>query len=496
MYSDRGFRASEIGDVDVVKHAGVYHLFHLTLPNHDYIAHAVSDDGLHWQRVKNALFISDPKAWDDDMLWTMHVSPDPYHPGCWRMFYTGLCLREHGRIQRVGLAHSNDLYVWHKDTTETFPLEIPNHSYESSVDEGRHWVSFRDPFCFQENGQVYLLAAARVNHGPIIRRGCVSLAKEIAENTFEFSAPLFHPMRYDDVEVPNIVKLRNTYYLLGSIREDLKVHYWYSDKFEGPYRNFSDNVLLPQGNYAARVCWDEDRYLLWNFFYKGLKPKGEHFMAPPKELVVTDDGQLRPKSFEGFQSMISHSLDASKLLPLEQLFMSPHASSATKDSSCSPCWLASESSFEVFLLQGEYQNVILSGELSMEGQGKCGLVLRINDEGDGYYLSLDLFKGLAQLRAWRYNPDGGIEEAFHYQPLQAAYYIATQDPHSFCLLAYEQYIEFSLNGYVLLSLADDQFERGKLGFYVESARIRVTNLQLHVCHQAPTESYPTGMANY
>jgi beta-fructofuranosidase len=147
-------------------------------------------------------------------------------------------------------------------------------------------------------------------------------------------------------------------------------------------------------------------------------------------------------------------------------------------------------------LQGTYQNVIFSGELTMEGRGKCGLVLRINEEGDGYYLSLDLFKGLAQLRAWRHNPQGGIEEAFHYQPLQATYYIATQDPHPFCLIAYEQYIEFSLYDHVVLTLADDQFAHGKIGFYTESAKIRVDNLQLHVCHLPSAESYPTGIANY
>ena len=124
MYSGYGFRDFEIGDVDVVKHDGIYHLFHLTLPNHDYIAHAVSEDGLKWRRVKNALFISDPMAWDDDMLWTMHVSSDPYKRGAWRMFYTGLCMRERGRVQRIGLARSDDLYIWRKDGSESYPLEI------------------------------------------------------------------------------------------------------------------------------------------------------------------------------------------------------------------------------------------------------------------------------------------------------------------------------------------------------------------------------------
>ncbi|MCA9972344.1 MAG: hypothetical protein KC425_19115, partial [Anaerolineales bacterium] len=125
MYTSYGFRESEIGDVDVVRHGGLYHLFHLTLPNHDYIAHAVSEDGLRWRRVKNALFIGDPVSWDDDMLWTMHISPDPYRPNAWRMFYTGLSMRERGRIQRIGLARSDDLYTWHKEPGDAYPLVIP-----------------------------------------------------------------------------------------------------------------------------------------------------------------------------------------------------------------------------------------------------------------------------------------------------------------------------------------------------------------------------------
>lgn len=73
MYSGRGFREWEIGDVEVIKEGDTYHLFHLVLPNHDYIAHATSKDCINWVRVKNALFVGDPGEWDDDMLWTMSV---------------------------------------------------------------------------------------------------------------------------------------------------------------------------------------------------------------------------------------------------------------------------------------------------------------------------------------------------------------------------------------------------------------------------------------
>lgn len=493
MYTGYGFRDFEIGDVDVVKQDGIYHLFHLTLPNHDYIAHAISEDGLTWRRVKNALFISDPVAWDDDMLWTMHISPDPYRPGEWRMFYTGLCMEERGRIQRIGLARSKDLYHWEKVVSDAYPLEASGSHYEHSLDEGRHWVSFRDPYYFQDDGRTYLLAAARVNHGPIIRRGCVFLAEETAESQWESHSPLFHPMRYDDMEVPNAVKLDGRYYLIGSIREDVKVHYWYADSFKGPYHNFADNVLLPQGNYAARICWDEDRYLIWNFFYKGLTTRSPHLMAPPKELVVDEQGELRLQSFSGFAKLVSKTLDIDDLTPLETLFDNPHAAGAVDDASC---WFGCESGFEAFLLQGDYKDFMLTGELNLEGKGKCGLVLRVDDKGDGYYLSLDLYKGIAQIRAWYHCEDGGIEESFHYEQLQAAHYVPTNDPHGFCLLAYEQYLEFSLNGYVLLTLADSEFHQGRVGFYVESARVRVDDLELNVCERPKKGTYPKSLANY
>ncbi len=487
MYSGYGFRKSEIGDVDVVVHNGEYHLFHLTLPNHDYIAHAVSRDGLHWRRVKNALFISDPPAWDDDMLWTMHVTPDPHQPGAWRMFYTGLSMEERGRVQRVGLAVSDDLYDWRKVDDPPFPLEAQAPHYESTVDEGRNWVSFRDPYFVQHNGEGYLMVSARVAHGPIIRRGCVAALKETAPNYFELLPPGAYPMRYDDLEVPNLFKLDDLYYLVCSIREDVKVHYWYADDIEGPYRNLSDNVLLPQGNYAARICQDGDRYLVWNFFYKGLRTGGVHLMAPPKELVAADDGRLRLKRFSGFQQLLSSQQDPQRLFPLAPVLGN---SNARSDAAPGMCKVECKSGMEMFVLQGEYDDFVLSGDLHIEDSGKYGLVLRVDEHGDGYFLSLDLDKGMAQLRAWAYNPHGSHEEAFHYQQLQGSNFLTGPGPHRFSLLAYGQYFELSLNGFTVLSLADDQFARGRIGFYSEGATFRVENLTFYTCTTPLSAEYP------
>jgi beta-fructofuranosidase len=488
MYAGFGFRTSEIGDVEVVYHEGRYHLFHLVLPNHDYIAHAVSDDGLNWTRVENALFISDPGTWDDDMLWTMSVSPDPHRDGGWRMFYTGLTLAEKGRVQRIGLARSSDLIHWRKETDGHFPLQLQGPPYEHRLDQGRNWVSFRDPYFLRAGNKGHLVAAARVDRGPVIRRGCVALFEEVEADRFEPRAPLFFPSRYDDIEVPVPVPLEGRWYLLGSIREDVKVHYWYADDFRGPYLNFSDNVLLPQGNYAARVCHDGDRWLVWNFFFKGKVTDGEHLLPPPKELRSDADGELYLRSFRGFDQRVKRTAEAGDLLPLEILFGQEAAHTEVRDG---VALFGCESGFETFLLPGEHRDFRLTGELHMDGTGKVGLVLRISPEADGYYLSLDLKKGIAQLRGWATRSGGTGEGAFLYTPLQSSYYEPHLDPHPFSLIAYGSYLEFSMDHKVLLSLADEGFSEGRVGFYTESAGLRIHGLRLETLEVREDEPYTT-----
>ena len=472
MYASHGFLRSDIGDVDVVHHQGLYHLFHLVLPNHDFIAHAVSADGLSWRRVKNALFVGDPGAWDDDMLWTMHISPDPDNEGAWRMFYTGLMRSEYGRVQRVGLARSTDLYNWEK-CDDGYPLEIDGTHYESGPDEGRHWVSFRDPFFFHEpeTGTRLLLAAARVTDGPVIRRGCVSLAREVAPDRFEFDAPLHHPGLYDDVEVPGLMRIDERYYLIGSIREDTKIRYWYADTLEGPYENFFDNVLLPHGNYAGRICRDGDKTLLFCFFTKTEVIGGREFtkklLPPPKEIVTGHDGRMKLRSIAAFDRLVTERKKIAEADTLTPLFGNAHAHAEPEEDGVR---IACRSGFEAFLLPGEHEEFRLRAEVRLEGSGKAGIVLRLNEEGDGYYLSLDLVAGLAQMRAWSANPTPQFDQSFRFEPLQEAIFRGKgTGPWLIDVVAHGTYLEVSIDSYVVLSLVDESFRTGSVGFYVESA---------------------------
>ncbi len=495
MYASHGFLRSDIGDVDVLYHDGVFHLFHLVLPNHDFIAHAVSNDGLSWRRVKNALYVGEPGAWDDDMLWTMHVSPDPYQPGRWRMFYTGLSRHEYGRVQRVGLATSTDLLNWNRVDGEGYPLEVSSSYYESSVDEGRRWVSFRDPFFYQdpESGRRMLIASARVNTGPLVRRGCVCVADEVSPGNFEFKPPLHQPRIYDDVEVPNLLQINGRYFLLGSIREDTKVHYWYADELDGPYLNFFDNVLLPSGNYAARGCQFGDQWLLFNFFTKQENHFGKDItkklLPPPKHLVTDSTGRLRLKSYGGFDALVQHQCTVSIPDKLERLFDNPLAYSK---GSQEEMHLGCPSGYEAFLLPNDFESFRLRAQIGLEGSGKCGMVLRVNAHGDGYYLSLDLFKGVAQLRAWGVNGPAESEHAFTYEQLQAGYFVSRDEgPWDLEVLAHGMYLEVSINGYVILSLVDDAYGDGKLGFYTESAQIVLRHMSVEKLYP-PEQEEPSG----
>lgn len=492
MYASHGFLRSDIGDVDVVYHDGLFHLFHLVLPNHDFIAHAISRDAMTWRRVQNALFVDDPGAWDDDMLWTMHVTRDPERTGGWRMFYTGLSRGEYGRVQRVGLARSDDLFTWTRFESDGYPLEISGEWYESTVDEGRKWVSFRDPFFYHDpdTGDRILLASGRVKTGPVVRRGCVAQAREVAPDHFEFGPPLYTPGLYDDVEVPNLLRLDGRYYLIGSIREDTKIRYWQADDLAGPYRNFADNVLLPKGNYAARICHAGSRYLLFNFFQRTETLYGRETIArllpPPKELVTDDLGRLRLRTFQGFDALGHTVFKIVNPAEFEPLFGNPYASISGEDegihASC-------PSGFEAFLVPGVHEDFRLRAKLQLEGLGKCGMVLRVSEEGDGYYLALDLIKGYATIRGWGAKPHPEFEHAFHYDSLQNGNFVGGNGDHVWDLevVAHGTYLELSINGQVTLSVVDDGFAEGRVGFYAESAKLRLDDITMERLHRPVSE---------
>lgn len=512
MFTETQGSRKAIGDVDVLYHDGLFHLFHLVLPNHDFIAHAVSTDAINWRRVNNALFIGDPGSWDDLMLWTMAVSPDPFQSGRWRMFYTGLSRRDQGNIQRIGLAVSDDLFHWKKspvnwedrrgthdppavlqarehasihvdgsrhsaiDPSSHFPLEADSQFYESSANEVRGSVSFRDPYYYRDGDHGWLIMAARSNDGPLGRRGCVGVVEEIEPSKFRASPPLHHPGLYDDIEVPNLLNIENEYYLIGSIREDAKIRYWHTDEIGKPWRSYHDNVLLAQGNYAGRVCRDDSGWLLWNFFsVNGSDRSAHNIMPPPKRLHVFEGGLLRATTFEGFEKLLGEKIDTRCVRPLRKGLGNELCAVDGQELE-----LACEAGFQAFVFERSIASARMRAKIDLQGLGKCGLVFRVNPEThDGYFLSLDLLKGVAQLRAWQTGPPGSGEHMMQFKSLQTGNWTSkTAEQADVQLIAFGSYLEFSVNGRVILSLADSTFEKGLFGVYLESAKMILHDVEL------------------
>ena len=481
MYSGSGFSDWEIGDITVIIYKGVYHLFHLIIPNHDYIAHAVSRDGISWKRVNNALFVGHPGQWDDDMLWTMHVYEGN---GKFEMYYTGLQRKDRGVISRIGYAESNNLLNWQKNKKGIYPIGPEGIYYETSDTNPRTWLSFRDPFRVDYKNESYLLLAARTVAGPVSRRGCVGLVK-ITNDAAELMPPLLYPMVYDDIECPCVFELNGKYYLLGSIREDVKVRYWFAPDFFGEYHSFHADVLLPKGNYAARIVQDGDHLLVYNFFYAYGKIDALRVLPPPKELTTDAAGRLKLKTYHRWEKMVSKTINQNEFGPLKQLFQNPAASCDTQPDK----WTCGcRGGYELFCFQKPSAGFIWEGLLTVEGMGKLGLVTDVDADGNGYFISFNVVNGQVRIRAWGFNPLN-TRQNFIFNEIQSGYFAVNgSNSFRFRLIRYGHYIELSIDSMVILTLMDYTYTGNSIGFYSASSVLSLQESILKVLPD-PEEEY-------
>ena len=75
-----------------------------------------------------------------------------------------------------------------------------------------------------------------------------------------------------------------------------------------------------------------------------------------------------------------------------------------------------------------------------------------------------------------------------FRPLQSGnWYSTTPGDAEVQLLAFGSYLEFSVDGRVILTLVDDTFNEGLFGFYLESAKMRLHDIELR-CMREPKQS--------
>jgi len=415
------------------------------------------------------------------MLWTMHVCEvgDKFE-----MYYTGLKRKDRGVISRIGLAESKNLLDWKKNRKKIFPIEPKGVFYETYSTNPRTWLSFRDPFRFEYKGEVYLLLAARTLAGPVSRRGCVGLVK-ITNDIVERMPPLLYPMMYDDIECPCVFELHGRFYLLGSIREDIKVRYWFAPDFFGEYHSFHADVLLPQGNYAARIVQDGDHLLVYNFFYAYGKIDALRVLPPPKQLDTDEKGRLLLKSYYRWQQMVVKTMQQDEMGKPEHLLSNP---AATSDIQTGNWTFGSRSGYEIFCFKKPSPGFIWEGLLTVEGMGKFGLVCDMDREGNGYFISFKISNGQVQIRAWGFNPLNSRQN-FIFLDIQSGFFTPNEKRSiQFKLIRYGHYIELSIDDEVKLTLMDYTYSGNYIGLYSASSLISLQGSVLKILTD-PEEEY-------
>ncbi len=300
-----------------------YHVFYLQAPRsvgdpelrhwHTSVGHAVSRDLRTWKVLPDALRRGPAGEWDDGGIWTGSVVR---RGKTWHMLYTGInaAERKTGFInQRIGLATSRDLVSWRKHPGN--PVLVADPLYYSQEDVGplgpeRVW---RDPGVFRhpETGDYHALITARSTSGPSDGRGVIAHARSDDLVRWETLPPLTEPGPFWCMEVPQLARLGDLYYLLFSTwagahsaarRRETRLepvggtHYLVGEGPLGPFRYATQDFLLgdPLGKlYSGKLVDGPDGnpcFLAWHNFAADGSFVGE--LADPVPVATGVDGGL------------------------------------------------------------------------------------------------------------------------------------------------------------------------------------------------------------
>lgn len=479
MYVPRGFGFSEVGDIEVFPRGDELHLFHLTLPNHDLVQHAVSTDGLSWRELPAAIRTSDPGACDDDQIWTMSVTE---HDGAFVMVYTALSKAEHGQIQRTAVAHSADLITWRKSDRNPVAKADPRWYEAGLEDAGR--VSWRDPKPTLINGVYYAAICAREKDGPLPRRGCVGLMTSVDLERWEVQPPLATPRRYWDLECPQIFIINGRYYLTAGIMEDRTQRYWLAPSLAGPYQVPPDGgILAPAGHYAGRVCTWQGRhlYLCWHrpgtregpvdVDWTTMSNQAGKFVVAPLVLTQRPDGSLGRQSFPGWDAYREDGVTTPGSAGRGTLLDVPVGTSLAWSLESDP------GQMDTLVTDAECGDLQATGVLRLEAV-TGGLVFRFDPEAsDGYFIELQAGSADVVLKKWLLTSDHRTGQPwFRVEILQRGSLPAPLVAGSaapFSLILSGPYIEFELNSQVVIATLSGERQSGRLGVWVESGRISI-----------------------
>jgi len=309
-------------DFWLVKKKDLYHIYYLQAPrnlkNPDArhsvasVGHAVSKDLEIWKEERIVLEAGPEGSWDDTSIWTGSIIErnNKYY-----MFYTSRSKRESGKIQRIGVAISEDLYVWKKYKNNPIMEADPNWYEKADTSDGglEHW---RDPFIIYNRGDkfYYAFICARVNHGEYHGRGCIGRAKSRDLLNWEIMSPATDAGNFYEMEVPDLHIKNGRWYLLFATssaaysekhkKEILPLMpqtgtlYYQSKTLLGKFTPMGNKEVLlgtETHTYSARVVKDiynKNIVLTWRIKAKGLDGFAGR-LGKPRRLKYLLNGSLK-----------------------------------------------------------------------------------------------------------------------------------------------------------------------------------------------------------
>ena len=479
-----------VGDMSFYQDGNACHIFYLSKRNDDpprlprcEMDHAVSKDLLHWECLPPALLPGKSGEPDDDGIGgaTIAFSEGKYH-----MFYAGT------NPQVIYRALSDDLIKWEKDNPLT-PIIVPDPrwytAHDTPVNNPYLELGWRDPFLIydDENESYAMITTARINHGPILERGCVSLTVSKDLKNWEVKPPLYSPGIGTALEVAEIFKMDGRYYLFFCNGETNTVRYRVSDRLEGPYRCPIDDILLPPYMYAPRSAtsngkryllpWAADRldgrddYLPGLNFSKGLGETGFAWggvLGTPQHIRTTPDGGLGL-----FYPGIVDSLAGAELISPNLLEMASSERGEWKPGS-GGLSASSDQGFARAVLAAGGRDYIFYAKITIKRGVAAGVILRADENGEGgYFLRIEPGTGSVSLwrypRIWMRSRPLGIKinpELLDYnRPLELK------------IILHRHILDAYLDDRHVISCAVHDYKEGKFGVFVEDAEAEFSVLK-------------------
>ena len=295
-----------------------HHLFYLQAPralgdpdlrhHHATIGHAVSRNLRDWRVLADVLGPGPPGSWDDLAVWTGSVIRVDRH---WAMLYTGIGHREHGAVQRIGLATSDDLVSWRKHPANPV-LEADERWYELLGAGAWPEQAWRDPWLMfdPETGRFHALITARAA-GARAADGAGVVAVAHSEDLVHWTVgpPITEPGWYGHLEVPQVSRIGGRWYLTFSVEAERhaaqhpdriagravrSVRYRVANDPLGPFLAETDHLLIGDAagsRYAGKIVPSEGRHYLLAFrcFDPDAGFRGEIDDPVP---LIDRDGQL------------------------------------------------------------------------------------------------------------------------------------------------------------------------------------------------------------